>query len=85
MGGHANGEKTEAGDLVCCSASILAYTLGQRLVEMQHDRKCHGLVMKLESGDALIAATPRNRYQDEVRSAFETVMAGYKLLEARYP
>ena len=85
MEGHANGTRTEAGDLVCCSASILAYTLGQRLVEMQENRQCHGLVMKLDSGDALLAATPRNRHTDTVRSAFDTVVAGFRLLEARYP
>ena len=47
MSGHANGPRSDQGDLVCCAASMLAYTLAMRLQELQQDGRCSGLTMRL--------------------------------------
>lgn len=86
VNGHA-----EAGayghDLVCASASILAYTLAQNL-EMAY---CQGLLkykpdIKLnKSGKAVIHCRTKDETYAEILHAFLVIQTGYQLLAHNYP
>ena len=83
--GHA-GQDNTGHDVVCASASILAYTVAQYL-QYAHDRG--GLQKKphivLNDGDALIVAKPTKEYEGEVLNAFFVAEVGYSLLAHNYP
>lgn len=84
--GHA-GQAEIGQDIVCASASILAYTLAQVIKSMEH----HGDLIEpptiaLESGDTEISCRARDDYLfAEVLHAFFVIKTGYALLAHNYP
>ena len=84
MDGHA--QSGEVGhDLVCASASILAYTLAQFVRNMKEAGQVYYPTIELTEGHALIACNPPNRIKNSVKIAFDTVCAGFELLARDYP
>lgn len=81
MQGHADGERTAAGDLVCCAASMLAYTLAQRCMELEHIGLCRRIEQKLDSGDALIVYEGGQTLED----TYMAILTGLRLLEHQHP
>ena len=84
VSGHAY--SGEAGhDLVCASASILAYTLASFVANMEYGRQVKNATLKLEEGDAIICCDTPNEIKATVTFAFDTLCAGFELLARNYP
>lgn len=82
--GHAY--SGEAGhDLVCASASILAYTLASFAENMRESGQVKYPTVKLGAGDAVIFCNAPRRIKAQVTLAFDTVCAGFELLARNYP
>lgn len=82
--GHAH--SGEAGhDLVCASASILAYTLASQVANLNADGKVNRAIVQLNPGDTEVACTPYNRYKASVKLIFDSICAGFELLARNYP
>ena len=84
--GHA--EQAEIGkDIICSSATILAYTIAQVIKAMEH----HGDLVEpptiaLESGDATIVCRAKDDYIfSEMMQSFFVIRTGYALLAHNYP
>ena len=86
LSGHAG--QAEAGrDIVCASASILAYTAAQIVAAMEsHGDLTSPPTVKLDSGNAEISCVSRNddTYAELLYMLFVIGM-GYKLLAKNYP
>lgn len=84
--GHAGADDT-GHDLVCASASILAYTVAQIVQTMEHhgdliDKPC----IELNDGDATIILRCKNDdIYAEARHTFFVAKTGYDLLAHNYP
>jgi uncharacterized protein YsxB (DUF464 family) len=84
--GHA-GQADIGQDIVCASASILAYTIAQVIKSMEH----HGdlaepPIIELESGDATIVCRAKDDYLfSEMMQDFFVIRTGYALLAHNYP
>jgi uncharacterized protein YsxB (DUF464 family) len=84
MEGHA--QSAEKGhDLVCASASILAYTLAKFVENMKEAGQVYYPTIELTEGHTLIACNPPNRIKNSVKLAFDTVCSGFELLARYYP
>ena len=82
--GHAySGEPGH--DLVCASASILAYTLGASVANMSAAKQVRGAKIDLKEGSGEISCKPVNRFDAPVTLIFDTLCAGYELLANNYP
>lgn len=82
--GHAR--SGEAGhDLICATASILAYTLAANVQNMEHNGQVRDTVLKLEMGSAEIGCKADNKYKAIVAMIFASVCAGFEVLAADYP
>lgn len=82
--GHA--KSGEAGhDLVCASASILAYTLAANVQAMKAAGHVKNMDIKLEPGDTEIRCAPKAHFQSAVKLIFDAICAGYELLSKQYP
>lgn len=83
--GHA-GQANVGQDIVCASASILAYTVAQTLKYIYAQgglkKKPH---LKLGSGNALITCQPKDDYFGEVLQTYFVAEVGYNLLAHNYP
>ena len=84
--GHA-GQANVGQDIVCASASILAFTAAQVLKIMDESGEfAHHPTLDLENGDATVSC-----YADDdltfmnVLQTFFTIAMGYKLLAHNYP
>ena len=83
--GHA-GQDNTGHDLVCASASILAYTVAQTIKYIQSQgglRKRPRI--ELKDGDALIICKPKDDYFAEALHTFFVAEVGFSLLEKNYP
>ena len=84
--GHA-GQADIGKDLICASASILAYTIAQVIKALEH----HGDLSEpptidLESGDATIVCRAKDDYLfTEMVQYFLVAKTGYELLAYNYP
>ncbi len=82
--GHAY--SGEAGhDIVCASASILAYTLAvnvETLVEAENAREP---TIRLDEGNAEVSCKAIRRYKDVVKLIFSAICSGFALLANQYP
>jgi uncharacterized protein YsxB (DUF464 family) len=84
--GHA-GQAEVGKDIVCASASILAYTIAQIIKGMEH----HGDLVEpptldLERGDAIIVCRAKDDYLfSEMMQDFFVIWTGYQLLAHNYP
>ena len=83
--GHA-GQAKKGEDIVCASASILAYTVAQAIQFMYEEgglqKKPH---IKLEEGDTIIVAKPKPETYAEALHTFFVAQVGYHLLAHNYP
>ena len=82
--GHAcSGEHGH--DLVCASASILAYTLAASVANMSAAKQIREPVIELKEGSGQIACKAIRRFEAPVTLIFDTLCAGYELLANNYP
>ena len=83
--GHA-GQDEHGKDIVCAAASILAYTVAQAL-QFQYEEG--GLkkkpYLKLEPGNTVIIAKPKQECYAEALHTFFVAQVGYHLLAKTYP
>lgn len=83
--GHA-GMSTIGNDVICASASILAYTIGQIVKTSSEMGKTEGEPMiKLEKGNATISCVCKPEYYAEMVHAFVVIETGLHLLANQYP
>lgn len=83
--GHA-GQAERGQDIVCASASILAYTLAQNIFFLQEKGKLKSKPrVTLRDGEAYISCRPKRNDFDEVLHTFFVVQLGYFLLAHNYP
>ena len=82
--GHAY--SGEAGhDLVCASASILAYTLAANMDHLAEFGAVTEPHSEFENGHAVIECSAVDAYQNTVTIVFDAVCAGFELLSENYP
>ena len=83
--GHSR-QAEKGRDIVCSAASILVYTIGQVLVQMDKQgwlkKKPH---INLKEGKGLITCVPKEEYFDECLMAFFVAETGFILLHNNYP
>ena len=86
--GHS-GQAEIGQDIVCASASILAYTVAQIVKDMEaQDSKAfvYKPIIKLESGDATVTCKCKTDIAYfEVINALNVAQVGYSLLAHNYP
>lgn len=83
--GHA-GQAEFGQDIVCASASILAYTVAQVIKTMGEQGKLRKKpVIKLENGDAVITCKPKTAHFAEALHTYSVANVGYQLLAHNYP
>lgn len=83
--GHAKfGSK--GNDIICSSASILAYTVAKAISFMYEEKKlCKKPNIKLNEGDAVIICKPKEDSYAEALHTFFVAEVGYSLLSQSYP
>lgn len=82
--GHAN--SAEPGhDLVCASASMLAYTLAANVANMADIGQVRQPIIENNEGNTEISCTPRHNLKNTVALIFDTVCVGFELLAHDYP
>lgn len=84
--GHA-GYDVSGKDIVCASASILAYTVAQLVCEMEAcERLKESPLVRLSEGDALVEAKCKDQKAlEEARRIMHFAKAGYSMLQNSYP
>lgn len=84
MTGHAN--SAEPGhDLVCASASMLAYTLAANVANMADAGQVRQPIIKNTEGNTEISCNPRHNLKNTVALVFDSICAGFELLAHDYP
>lgn len=82
--GHAcSGEPGH--DLVCASASILAYTLAASVANMSAAKQVRDARIDLKEGAGEISCNTVRRFDAPVTLIFDTLCAGYELLANNFP
>lgn len=82
--GHA-GAAEPGHDLVCASASMLAYTLAANVANMADNGQVRQPIIKNEVGDTEISCVPRHNLKASVTLVFDAVCVGFELLAHDYP
>lgn len=83
--GHA-GQADIGHDIVCASASILAYTVAQFVKEAEGSGYLKSPAeLKLESGDTLISCEPTDEMLIDMQNIYLFAEKGYHLLAHNYP
>lgn len=82
--GHA-GAAEPGQDLICASASMLAYTLAANVANMAGAGQVRQPIIKLDEGDAEISCNPRHNLKNSVTLVFDSVCIGFALLAKDYP
>ncbi len=83
--GHA-GQAELGQDVICASASILAYTLAQVITTAyRHGDLESDPIVRLESGDTQIQCTCKEAVFAEIMHTYFVVQVGYMLLAHNYP
>lgn len=72
-------------DLVCASASILAYTLAANVAQMADNGQVRQPIINFSEGNAEISCNPRHNLKNSVTLVFDSVCAGFELLAHDYP
>lgn len=72
-------------DLVCASASILAYTLAANVTNMKAVGHLKNVTVRLDNGDAEIRCTPKRRICAATTMIYDSICAGFELLSKQYP
>ena len=84
MTGHA-GSADPGRDLVCASASMLAYTLAVNVTNMAGQGQVRQPITKLNEGDAEISCNPRSNLKHVVSLVFDSICLGFELLAHDHP
>lgn len=83
--GHA-GQAQKGKDIVCASATILAYTVAQTITQMHKQgwlkKKPH---ITLKEGNSIITCVPKEDFFNECLMAYFVAEVGYHLLASNYP
>jgi uncharacterized protein YsxB (DUF464 family) len=79
--GHAG--YNPGNDIVCASASILAYTLENALANTVESNLT--VINDEDNGEIHIKVKSTRDNQNEIKTIVTTVMTGYELLEDQYP
>ena len=82
--GHA-GSAEPGHDLVCASASMLAYTLAANVANMVDNGQVRQPIIKNNEGDTEISCSPRHNLKASVTLVFDSICVGYELLAHDYP
>ena len=83
--GHA-GYAEHGKDIVCASASILAYTLAQIVKDVEElGYLASPPVIQMDSGDTFISCEPAMSSMLKMKNMFLFAKMGYALLEHNYP
>lgn len=83
--GHS-GMVTKGNDIICASASILAYTLAQNIKTAgEQDKLMMSPTIRLNSGNAKVKCYVKPEYYDEIVHAYLVIQTGFRLLNANYP
>ena len=83
--GHA-GAAPKGEDLVCASATMLAYTVAQVMKTMEsHGRLLKKPRIKIRSGRAEVIATPTEEAYRETMHTFWVAKCGMEVLAHNYP
>ena len=82
--GHANSAE-HGHDLVCASASILAYTLAANVANMADSGQVRQPVIENREGNTEISCVPRHNLKASVTLVFDSVCVGFELLAHDYP
>ena len=83
--GHA-GYAEIGKDIVCSSATILAYTVAQFVTEAEHKGDLLSPPqIKLESGDTIISCEPNDEAYNAIRGVYFYAVMGYNILQYNYP
>lgn len=82
--GHAR--SAEPGhDLVCASASMLAYTLAANVANMAAAGQVRQPIIENKEGMSEISCNPRHNLKNTVTLVFDSVCVGFELLAHDYP
>lgn len=84
MTGHA-GAGDPGHDLVCASASMLAYTLAINVANMADQGQVRQPITKLSDGDAEISCNPKCNLKNTVMLVFDSICVGFEMLVHQYP
>ena len=83
--GHAD-TAPKGADLICASATMLVYTVGQAMMFMyeqgQLEEKPH---IKIREGKAIVVARPKEDFLAETLHAFWVAQCGAHTLACNYP
>ena len=82
--GHA-GSAEPGHDLVCASASMLAYTLAANVANMADNGQVREPIMNMDEGNTEISCNPRHNLKASVTLVFDSVCVGFELLAHDYP
>lgn len=83
--GHA-GYAEHGKDIVCASASILAYTVAQFVMEAEHSGDLESSAeIRLESGDTIISCEPCEDTYNAAQNVYLFAKMGYAILAHNYP
>lgn len=82
--GHA-GSGEHGHDLVCASASALAYTLAENLSHLESLGHLYTLSIRLDPGHAELQCRPVSRFKSVVKLIFDSICAGFAMLAREYP
>ena len=83
--GHA-GYAEIGKDIVCASATILAYTVAQFVTEAEGKGDLlSSPQVQLERGDTIISCEPNDGAFYAIRNAYLYAVLGYQILEHNYP
>ena len=83
--GHA-GYAEHGKDIVCASASILAYTVAQYVeYEDNQDNLKAPAEIKLESGDSVVSCEPKEETLKWLWDAYQFAKMGFLILASNYP
>ena len=86
LNGHA-GQADVGQDIVCASATILAYTMAQIIKDMElHEQLAKPPTVELERGDATIRCQAKDdKSYEKMLHSFYVVNVGYAVLAHNYP
>lgn len=85
MKGHARSAE-HGHDLVCASASILAYTLANAVANMAMNKEqIRAHKIELNEGKAEISCTAAYKYDAPITLVYDSICAGFELLASEHP
>ena len=82
--GHA-GSDEKGKDLICASATMLAYTLASYVKKLEEDKQVWCSLTHLEEGDIIISCSPNEGYGEAITTVFDAICRGFELLARDYP